>query len=85
MAARVPVVSTAIGAEGLTIDPPRNIRIADSAGDFAAACLRLLESAAEREAIAAAAFDSVARQFSWERVTRLFEDILLAHPYRGGK
>lgn len=83
MAARVPVVSTTIGAEGLTIDPPRNIRIADTAEDFAAACLRLLDSATERESIAGAAWDMVTGQFSWEKVTRLFEDILLAHPYRG--
>jgi len=82
MAAQVPVVSTAIGAEGLSIDPPRNIRIADAAEDFARDCLRLLDSPAEREAIANAAFDMVAGQFSWEQVTRLFEDILLAHPYR---
>lgn len=83
MAAKVPVVSTMIGAEGLSIDPPRNILLADSAEDFARDCLRLLDSAAEREAIAKAGFAMVAGQFSWEQVTRLFEDILLAHPYSG--
>lgn len=83
MAARVPVVSTAIGAEGLSIDPPRNILIADAAEEFADGCLRLLGGATEREAMARAAFDMVAEQFSWEQVTRLFEDILTAHPYRG--
>lgn len=82
MAAQVPVVSTTIGAEGLTIDPPNNIRLADSAETFAADCLRLLDSPGEREAIARAAFSMVASQFSWEQVTQLFEGILMGHPYR---
>jgi len=82
MAARVPVVSTSIGAEGLTINPPGDIRIAESAAAFAEACLRLLDSEQERAAVAEAGWRLVSGQFSWEKVTALFEDILLAHPYR---
>lgn len=85
MAARIPVVSTTIGAEGLAIDPPHNIRIADAPEAFAAACLRLLDSAAEREAVAGAAWRMVSEHFSWEQVTGLFESILLAHPYGRGR
>src|SRR5207253_7221717 len=55
MAARIPVVSTSIGAEGLTVDPTRDIRIADRPEDFAARCIELLESREERTRLANAA------------------------------
>ena len=80
MAARVPVVSTAIGAEGLAIDPPHNIRIADTAQDLAAECLALLDASLERRQIADAAWDMVAQSFSWEHVAACFENILTAGP-----
>jgi glycosyltransferase involved in cell wall biosynthesis len=76
MAAGVPVVSTSIGAEGLTVHPPRDIRIADTAEEFAAQCVRLLDSSAEREAISAAALALVRDRFSWEHASRQFEDAL---------
>ena len=37
-----PVVSTTIGAEGLDVEPNRHILIADSAEEFASACLQLM-------------------------------------------
>ena len=42
MAARVPVVSTTVGAEGLDIHHPDDIRLADTPEAFAAACTELL-------------------------------------------
>lgn len=75
MAARIPVVSTTIGAEGLEIHPPRDIRIADSPGDFADRCAELLESPAERARVADSAWEMVASRFSWERVAACFEAI----------
>ena len=48
MAARTPVVSTSVGAEGLGIHPPVDIRIEDTPETFAEACVELLESQAER-------------------------------------
>lgn len=80
MAARVPVVSSTIGAEGLVIDPPHNIRIADEPEDMASACLALLDAETERRQIASAAWDMVARSFSWEHVAGCFESILAAAP-----
>lgn len=80
MAARIPVVSTTIGAEGLTIHPPDDIRIADTAQDFADRCLELLDNAAERRRVASAAWEMVNANFSWEHVARCFEKILLAGP-----
>ena len=80
MAAGIPVVSTTIGAEGLTTCPPENIRIADTPESFAGECLELLADSAERERVSAAALQMVSSQFSWEAVSRCFEKILLAGP-----
>jgi glycosyltransferase involved in cell wall biosynthesis len=83
MAARVPVVSTAVGAEGLAIHPLEDIRIADSPADFAAACLELLSDPSLRRQQAAAAWEMVAANFSWEQVARCFEGVLeMAVPER---
>jgi glycosyltransferase involved in cell wall biosynthesis len=80
MAARIPVVSTTIGAEGLSVHPPIDIRIADTPQDFADRCLELLSNAEDRRQIAAAAEEMVTANFSWERVSRCFEGILLSAP-----
>lgn len=76
MAARIPVVSTSIGAEGLLIHPPGDIRIADAPEAFAEQCLELLDNPNERLRMAAAAQEMVASHFSWEQVARCFEQIL---------
>lgn len=78
MAAGVPVIATAIGAEGLPVKHGSTIEIADTAQDFAAACLRLVANRREREQMAQAALDLVRANFSWARVTRDFEDVLQA-------
>jgi polysaccharide biosynthesis protein PslH len=80
MAARIPVVSTTIGAEGLAVQPPDDVRIADTPQDFADRCLELLSSSEERKRVAAAAWEMVRTNFSWERVARCFEEILMAGP-----
>jgi glycosyltransferase involved in cell wall biosynthesis len=80
MAGRVPVVSTSIGAEGLDVRHPENIRLADSPEAFAAACCELLESAGERERQASAAWNMVAERFSWKQVADRFEQILEQAP-----
>jgi glycosyltransferase involved in cell wall biosynthesis len=76
MAAHVPVVSTPIGAEGLSVEDPSNIRLACTPESFAAACLELLENPAERARLAAGGAELVASRFSWEQVTRAFEEVL---------
>ncbi len=76
MAARTPVVSTTIGAEGLDVVSGRHILIADQPQDFAAMCLRLLESPAERERLASAAWQLVSDHYSWEAVSTTFEKLL---------
>jgi glycosyltransferase involved in cell wall biosynthesis len=76
MAARIPVVSTTIGAEGLDISSPREIRLADTAADFAKECLRLLENPIERKQVATAAWQTVSSRFSWDAVVGEFETII---------
>ena len=77
MAAKIPVVSTEIGAEGLDIRSSENISIADEPEDFAARCLALLEDETARCRMAAAAWEMVAARYSWEEVSRKFESLLL--------
>ncbi len=76
IAAKVPVVSTTVGAEGLDITHPTHFRRADTPEAFAAECLSLLDHEIERERLVAAAWESVSSRFSWETVTRQFEVIL---------
>lgn len=79
MAARVPVVSTTVGAEGLDIHPPGDIRIADTAADFAAQCLELLNNGPVRKRQSDTAWDLVATHFGWDSIARQFEAILESH------
>jgi polysaccharide biosynthesis protein PslH len=80
MAARIPVVSTSIGAEGLTVNPPTDIRLADTPEHFAAQCLELLESPETRTRLSQAAWEMVNAHFSWEHVARCFETIMETGP-----
>ena len=76
MAARTPVVSTAVGAEGLDITPGENILIADEPEAFAEACVRLLNDGNERRRLADAAWQHVETKHSWEAAAVEFERAL---------
>ncbi len=76
MAARVPVVSTTIGAEGLPVTRGSDIYIADQPEEFARCCLELIENRSGRDRMAAAAWELVASRFSWEAVAHEFERLL---------
>jgi glycosyltransferase involved in cell wall biosynthesis len=76
MAARVPVVSTTVGAEGLPVENGNTIYLADDPQTFAARCLELLESKPAAQKLAAEAWDMVSSRFSWEAVSREFERLL---------
>jgi len=77
MAARIPVVSTTIGAEGLDIRNGEDIHIADSPADFADRCLELLNNIDARRHMAESAFAAVSSRYSWEVVSRQFEKLLI--------
>jgi len=76
MAARVPVVSTTVGAEGLDVRNGENIYIADSSAGFADRCLALLEDEDGRRRMAGAAFEMVSSRYSWDVVSQKFEELL---------
>jgi glycosyltransferase involved in cell wall biosynthesis len=76
MAAKIPVVSTTIGAEGLDIRNGEDIYIADSPAEFAGRCLELLADPARRSRMADIAFSIVTSRYSWEIVSRKFEELL---------
>jgi glycosyltransferase involved in cell wall biosynthesis len=76
MAAKVPVVSTTIGAEGLVARDGEHLLLADAPDQFARACLGLLESAEARRRLAETAWKLVATCFSWEQIARRFEELL---------
>ena len=80
MAAKIPVVSTSVGAEGLDIRAGENIAIADSPQEFAEACIMLLDDARARQSMAANAWETIAACYSWEVVSSQFEQLLLHDP-----
>ncbi len=76
MAARVPVVSTTVGAEGLPVENGIQIHIADQPQAFADRCLELMDDPTGRARMADAAFEIVSTRFSWEAVSMEFERLL---------
>jgi polysaccharide biosynthesis protein PslH len=80
MAAQIPVVSTTIGAEGLSVNPPDDILIADTPEHFASHCLDLLASPGIRARVSRSAWEMVNANFSWEHVARCFENVMKTAP-----
>lgn len=76
MAARTPVVSTTIGAEGLEVTPGEDILIGNTAEAFAEACIRLVNDTGERARLAEAGWQHVAEKHSWEAAAMEFERAL---------
>jgi glycosyltransferase involved in cell wall biosynthesis len=75
MAAGVPVVSTALGVEGLGIEPHRHYLCADDATSFADALVRLLRDASIGDQLSRHARAHVEAHCSDEAVARRFEAI----------
>ena len=74
MSIETPVVSTAIGAEGLPVRGGEHIAIADAPQDFADSVVSLLGDAPRGARMAASAVDLVRRRFSWASVADQFAD-----------
>lgn len=77
MAMGRPVVSTTLGIEGLPVTHGEHFLRADTAADFAAAILALLDDATLRTRLAGAARRLMEANFSWAGVARQFEAICL--------
>lgn len=80
MAARLPVVSTSVGFEGLPLTPGTHLEVADTAADFASHCLKLLDDPNRRNTLGEEGYRFVASRFSWESVADQFEQILANGP-----
>jgi glycosyltransferase involved in cell wall biosynthesis len=80
MAAGTATVSTSVGAEGLDVSHPANIRLADDPASFAQQCIELLQDDGERERLAAEALVLVTSRFSQDVVAAEFERLLTAAP-----
>jgi len=77
MALGRPVISTALGVEGLSVVPDTHYLVAETGPAFAAAILRALADAPLRRALASAGRTLLEQRFSWSQVGRQFETICL--------
>ncbi len=75
-AAKIPVVSTAKGAEGIEAIAGREIRIAESAEDLADNALDLLRNPETRFRQAEAAYELVRRAYSWSSLAERLDAAL---------
>jgi glycosyltransferase involved in cell wall biosynthesis len=71
MAAGVPVVSTALGAEGLDVEDGKNILIAETAEEFCEAIIGLSENEEKRRKLIAGGRALVSAQYDWSRLGSL--------------
>ena len=78
MAMKRPIVTTAIGVEGILLRPEESALFADSAGDFARAILRLFADAGLRERIAAHAFATVRQHYVWAAKGKELDEALVS-------
>jgi polysaccharide biosynthesis protein PslH len=67
---RVPVVSTALGCEGLEVTPDGHLLVADEPSAFAEACVRLLRDDALHDRIALEALSLFESRYRWEDIRR---------------
>jgi len=77
MALGTPVVSTSLGAEGLEVEPNKNILIADDPRGLSRAVLRILSEEALREKLSEEGRKLVEERYSWERSGERLEHFLL--------
>ncbi len=75
MAMEKPVVSTAVGAEGLPVRDGEDVVLADGAEPFAGAIARLLDDPERAAVLGRRAAERVRAEFGWERVAEQFSDI----------
>jgi sugar transferase (PEP-CTERM/EpsH1 system associated) len=74
MAMEKPIISTTIGAEGLPVANGREVLLADTAEEFAAAVVRVLTDEAKARELGARAAVAVREKFSWDKVSEAFAD-----------
>lgn len=78
MAMGCPVVSTAIGIEGLDVEPDRHYLLRNSAAELADGVVQLLQDPAARRALSQRARECVESRFGHRVAAQVFEKICLA-------
>jgi glycosyltransferase involved in cell wall biosynthesis len=76
-AARVPVVATPIGAEGLAVQDDEHLLLADNSNGFATACRRLKEDSRLGERLAANALARVRERYSRAEGKTIIQKLLI--------
>jgi glycosyltransferase involved in cell wall biosynthesis len=76
MALGTPVISTSKGIEGLDLVAGEEVVVADTADEFAAAVVALLDDAPRRAALAAAGRRAVEARYDWRPIARDFTDVV---------
>ena len=75
MAAKLPLVTTSVGAEGLAATDGENIIVRNSAGEIADATLKILGDPDLAKSIAVNARKLVEEKFSWYKMGEYLEDL----------
>lgn len=75
LAAGCPVVSTALGAEGLILQDGQDLLFADEPGDFARTVLDLLNNSELRHRLAIAGTRTVEKRYDWKVITPQLEQL----------
>jgi len=76
MAAGLPVISTTIGAEGLEVEPGKDILLADRPEEFAKAVLQVLGDPALRKQLAQNGRKVVETRYDWGMINQAFHGYL---------
>lgn len=76
MAMGLPVISTSIGCEGISVHPGKDIVVADGPAEFAGAVVHLLENPSERARIGSAGRRLVESEYSWPSILTRLDDLL---------
>jgi glycosyltransferase involved in cell wall biosynthesis len=83
MAMQLPIVSTAIGAEGIDCNPGEHLLVADSDQEFARAVVELLRDETRRQSMGKAARTWVCANMDWkihrEQLKKVVLDYAHAH------
>jgi len=80
-----PVVATKIGNEGINAVEGRDLVLCDTPDDFQREASRLLGSPRERARIGTSAHAFVKENFSWDRILRVYEDLVLGQFRKASK
>ena len=75
MAMRKPVLSNALGIEGIELEHGRDVFVGDGVKGFAEAAAALLRDGGLRERLAHNGYDAIRRKYSWNCLAHRFEEL----------